>query len=113
MSSFTEIIRRTHLRASCNRGEASASRGPSTPGGETLGVGWQGLGREEDRVWPEVTKEAGRPSNSPEFLPQGPGASPGFSSKTRAQERFSIKGLIIKYLQFCRLHGLCCLFGNF
>lgn len=55
MSSFTEIIRRTHLRASCNRGEASASKA-LTPWGETLGVGWQGLGQEEDGVWPEVTK---------------------------------------------------------
>lgn len=58
------------------------------PRGQTLGVGWQGLGREEGRVWPEVTKEAGRPSNSPEFLPQGPGQALGFQVKPGLRKGF-------------------------
>lgn len=51
-------------------------------------MGWQGLGREEGKVWPEVTKEEGGLLTPRIFFPKGLGQALGFQVKPGLSKGF-------------------------
>ena len=59
-----------------------------------MGLGGQGLGREEARAGPEVSKRQGRPLTLPVSSWRALG-SRALSNKTKGQQTFSIKGSIV------------------
>lgn len=90
----------------------SASNTAAHPEGDTLGVGWQGLGWGGRRIWPEVSRGRGGFTFA-QFLPRGPWEALCCPIKPGGQRTFFYRGPANKYLRLCRRCGLCCLLVHF